>query len=198
MQNTKADTGFLLISGNSQALAEPRRAAAPAEAELVGAARRGDDRAFEQLYDSYTAMVHGILLARVPRIDVDDLLQEVFLTVYKRLHTLRDANAFGGWVAMIARNCAIDHLRRARSSEELSEDLAGKESQDERAEAIRIVEVMRTLPEAYCETLILRFVEEMTGAEIAARTGLSPASVRVNLHRGMKLLREKLKIEERK
>ena len=55
-----------------------------------------------------------------------------------------------------------------------------------------MLEVVRGLPEAYRETLVLRLVEGMTGPEIAARTGMTPASVRVNLHRGMKLLREKL------
>ena len=52
--------------------------------------------------------------------------------------------------------------------------------------------MIRSLPEAYRETLVLRLVEGMTGPEIAERTGLTPASVRVNLHRGMKMLREKL------
>jgi RNA polymerase sigma-70 factor, ECF subfamily len=52
------------------------------------------------------------------------------------------------------------------------------------------------LPEAYRETLVLRLVEGMTGPEIAARTGLTAASVRVNLHRGMKLLRERLGVME--
>ena len=52
--------------------------------------------------------------------------------------------------------------------------------------------IIRSLPEAYRETLVLRLVEGMTGPEIAERTGLTPASVRVNLHRGMKMLREQL------
>ena len=55
-----------------------------------------------------------------------------------------------------------------------------------------MLEIIRSLPEAYRETLVLRLVEGMNGPEIAARTGLTPASVRVNLHRGMKLLRRKL------
>jgi len=55
-----------------------------------------------------------------------------------------------------------------------------------------VLRTIRSLPEAYRETLILRLVEGMTGPEIAARTGLTPGSVRVNLHRGMKQLREKL------
>jgi len=51
---------------------------------------------------------------------------------------------------------------------------------------------VRSLPAAYGEPLILRLVEGMTGPEIAARTGLTEGSVRVNLHRGMKLLRARL------
>ena len=65
-------------------------------------------------------------------------------------------------------------------------------SADDRLEAKRALEAIRALPEAYRETLVLRLVEGMTGPEIAARTGLTPDSVRVNLCRGMKLLREAL------
>jgi RNA polymerase sigma-70 factor (ECF subfamily) len=59
------------------------------------------------------------------------------------------------------------------------------------------LEAIRQLPEAYRETLVLRLVEGMTGTEIAERTGLRAESVRVNLHRGMKMLREKLGMEAR-
>ena len=135
-------------------------------------------------------MVHGILLARVPRIDVEDLLQDVFLTVYRRLRTLREPAAFAGWLAMIARNRATDHLRRVPKTEELPEDLPADDVSE--AEGNAILGIIRSLPEAYRETLILRLVEGMTGPEIAARTGLTPGSVRVNLHRGMTQLKEKL------
>jgi RNA polymerase sigma-70 factor (ECF subfamily) len=141
-------------------------------------------------------MVHGILLARVPWVEVDDLVQEVFLHAFKRLHTLRDDNAFGGWLAMITRNRAIDYHRRSREMEELPLDLAQAASPLD-AEATEAIALIRNLPEAYRETLILRFVEGMTGPEIAERTGLTPASVRVNLHRGMKLLREKMGVMEK-
>ena len=57
---------------------------------------------------------------------------------------------------------------------------------------IAVIEVVRSLPDAYRETLVLRLVEGMTGQEIADRTGMTPASVRVNLHRGMRLLRDRL------
>lgn len=55
-----------------------------------------------------------------------------------------------------------------------------------------ILDVIRSLPDAYSETLILRLVEGMTGPEIAVRTGLTHGSVRVNLCRGMRMLRDRL------
>src|SRR2546427_522029 len=55
-----------------------------------------------------------------------------------------------------------------------------------------VMAAIRALPEAYRETMVMRLVEGMTGPEIADRTGLTPESVRVNLCRGMKMLREKL------
>jgi RNA polymerase sigma-70 factor, ECF subfamily len=186
---------LLLIAGTSMA----STAAQPApetslEAKLVEAVKRGDRESFGQLYDLYGAMVHGILLARVPWDEVDDLVQDVFLVAFKRINTLREAGAFGGWLAMIARNRAVDFHRRKRETEELPENIAQRSSVDpEAAEALRLI---RTLPEAYRETLVLRLVEGMTGPEIAERTGLTPASVRVNLHRGMKQLREKLGMEK--
>lgn len=165
---------------------------------LVIAARGGDRAAFGHLYDRYARMVHGILLARVPPREVDDLLQEVFLSAMRQLSALRDAARFGAWLAAITRNRANDYFRRAipdeRAREPLDENRAEKSSNDHPSdqEAAMILEIVRGLPEAYRETLILRLVEGMTGPEIAARTGLTHGSVRVNLCRGMQLLREKL------
>jgi len=161
---------------------------------LVFAARDGDRQAFGRLYDRYVRMVHGIVLARVPRTEVDDLVHDVFLHALRRLPKLRDAAAFGGWLAAIARNRATDYHRRKQGTVQLSADAAegaGREDRSE-AESLAALAAIRSLPEAYRETLILRLVEGMTGPEIAARTGLTPGSVRVNLHRGMQQLRERL------
>jgi RNA polymerase sigma-70 factor (ECF subfamily) len=186
---------LLLMTGAGRAAAAAQPALKEsADAPLVEAVRGGDRDAFGRLYDLYAPMVHGILLARVPFDEVDDLVQDVFLIAFKRLQTLREAGAFGGWLAMITRNRAVDFHRRKRETEELPENLARPRSVDnEAAEALRLI---RTLPDAYRETLVLRLVEGMTGPEIAERTGLTPASVRVNLHRGMKQLREKMGMEK--
>jgi RNA polymerase sigma-70 factor, ECF subfamily len=160
------------------------------DAVLVKAARDGDRAAFGRLYDRYACVVHGILLSRVPPGDVDDLVQDVFLLALRRIHTLREAEAFPGWLAAIARNRANDYHRCSPALEELPEDVAAQDAGP--AEAWAVLAAIRSLPEAYRETLILRLVEGMTGPEIAARTGLTPGSVRVNLHRGFQQLREKL------
>jgi RNA polymerase sigma-70 factor, ECF subfamily len=169
---------------------EPNRAAE--DARLVGRAREGDEAAFGRLYDRYARMIHGVLLSRVPRVDVEDLVQDVFLTAWKGLESLRDPAAFGGWLSMIARNRATDFQRRSVDAVELPDHLEARDATAASAEAHAVLDVIRTLPEAYRETLVLRLVEGMTGPEIAERTGLTPASVRVNLHRGMKILREAL------
>ncbi len=194
MTKIEAARSLFLVAGKSQSAEESLSAeTSPTEISpdvpLVAAAQSGDREAFGQLHRSYAPMVHGVLLARAPRSEVDDLVQDVFLQAFRKLHTLRNANTFGAWLATIARNRAVDFHRRARANEELTED-AARSAEETTAE--EILSVIRRLPEAYRETLVLRLVEGLTGAEIAARTNLTAASVRVNLHRGMKLLREQL------
>lgn len=162
------------------------------EAALVRAVQSGNRAAFGTLYEMYARMVHGILLAHVPYADVEDLVQDVFVRALEQLHGLRKAEAFGGWLGAIARHAAADLHRRSRPTEEMR-DLPGSLRPD--GEASEVLDAIRALPKTYRETLILRLVEGMTGPEIAARTGLTPDSVRVNLCRGMKQLRETLKRE---
>ena len=167
---------------------------------LVRAAQQGDRVAFGILYSRYARMVHGILLSRVPHSDVDDLVQDVFLQALPRLNSLREVSKFPGWLAAIARNRATDFHRRVKPNDELDEESATalneqpspstRPTSHSRAEAHAVLDAICSLPEAYREPLVLRLVEGMTGPEIAARTGLTHGSVRVNLHRGMQQLRE--------
>lgn len=167
------------------------------DARLVTAARSGDRAAFGRLYDRFAPMVRGILLARVPLSEVDDLVHDVFLHAMPRLHSLRDIDRFGPWLAAITRNRAHDYYRQSVPEVELAEEypedaVEGRARVSPDADAAAILALIQELPEAYRETLLLRLVEGMTGPEIAARIGLTHGSVRVNLHRGMQLLREKL------
>jgi RNA polymerase sigma-70 factor (ECF subfamily) len=168
------------------------------DATWVAAARDGDRAAFGRLYERYARMIHGVLLARVPVGDVDDLVQDVFIRALRRMSTLREAGSFGAWLTAIARNLANDYHRRSVPEAALTEDPPDDDVQvrtsreDHTESAAAVLEVIKRLPEAYRETLMLRLVEGMTGPEIAARTGMTHGSVRVNLHRGMEQLRAKL------
>jgi RNA polymerase sigma-70 factor (ECF subfamily) len=182
----------------------PPRPPTPKDAEatdsdLVRAAQAGDAQAFEHLYILYARTVHSIVLAHLRVDDVDDCLQEVFLAAFRQIIKLREPSAFGAWLASIARNRANEVHRTARRAEALSDANEPEERahQHEQVEAADVLQAIRSLPAAYRETLVLRLVEGFSGLEIAAKTGLTPASVRVNLHRGMDLLRQALGEEKR-
>jgi RNA polymerase sigma-70 factor (ECF subfamily) len=173
---------------------------APAvDAPLVAAARRGDRAAFGALYRRHARLVQAVLLARVAPDSVADLVQDVFLVAMDRLHALRDDDAFAPWLATIARRRAADWRRRRRDTVPLEETFAEAPSRgtepEEAYDARAAIAAIRSLPEAYRETLMLRFVAGLNGPEIAARTGLTHGSVRVNLHRGVEMLRKKLRQE---
>lgn len=172
--------------------------------EDVRAARGGDRDAFGRLYSGFARMVHAILLSRLRASDAEDAVQDVFVIAMERLPVLRDDSSFGPWLATIARNRATDLSRRAQhrrpthniDSEWPDARRAPASSLEQRAEIERALQAIRDLPETYRETMIMRLVEGMTGPEIATRVGLAPGSVRVHLHRGMTLLRERLQTEE--
>ena len=114
---------------------------------------------------------------------------ETFAVAFARLEQLRDPARFGPWVAMVARrNRPSAWIGESQWDEAADVPWPGA-SPESTAEAVAALQAIRRLPEAYRETLILRLVEGMSGPEIAVLTGLTPQSVRVNLHRGMVKLR---------
>jgi RNA polymerase sigma-70 factor (ECF subfamily) len=204
MASRSGDNVDLLAAGlGRQPVSDPLAREISDDATLVRAAQAGDRAAFGRLYERYARLIHGVLLAKVPVGAADDLVQDVFLRALRRLSTLRESGSFGAWLAAIARNLANDYHRRSLPEEPLADDATEHRVSHEEARvqtrtaedassAAAILDAIRSLPDAYRETLILRLVEGLTGPEIAARTGLTHGSVRVNLHRGMEQLRAKL------
>lgn len=174
------------------------------DADLARRARAGDRDAFSQLYARYARSVHGVLLAAGPTEEANDLVQEVFLLALRSIGRLEEPERVGAWIFTIARNRAKDALRQRARTPRITDDVGGdggpaareaddaSPESDERGEAHAALAAIGSLPDAYRETLMLRLVEGLTGPEIADKTGLTHGSVRVNLHRGMKLLRERL------
>jgi RNA polymerase sigma-70 factor (ECF subfamily) len=156
----------------------------------IVAARRGDREAYARVYREFHPTVRAVVLGLAPMHEVEDVVQEVFLQAWKKLPSLRDPKAFPGWLLTIARNRCSDQWRRGSKAAPLLHEV-GQEAPPT-AEAREVLAAIRDLPDAYRETLLMRLVAGMSAKEIAARTGLTHASVRVNLHRGMKRLREAL------
>lgn len=166
---------------------------------VLTAAAAGDASAFETLYRRFAPVVHGIALARVGRTEAEDVVQETFVALHRGLGRIRDPRALPGWLRTVATNAANDRWRRRRHEDvadaaALGDDPVAPEASDGADPELRrrVWAGLSALPEAYRETLVWRLVEGLSGPEIAARTGLTPASVRVNLCRGMAMLRAQL------
>src|SRR5216110_4003168 len=121
MLEAEATANMLLMT---QPFRAPQIEEQPVEVMLVRAVLSGERDRFARLYEMYAPLVHGILLARVPRGEVDDLVQDIFLHALRKLHTLRNPTAFGPWIAMIARNRAMDFYRSSRETVEVTEQMA--------------------------------------------------------------------------
>ena len=158
---------------------------------LVRAAAEGDRGAFGELYVRYARMVHGILLARVPPGDAEDLVQEVFLSAMKQLRGLRTAAAFRGWLAPSRAIAPMDHFRRRSRTTplELVERAAPRAAAAGRFPGAG--------PDPQPAGGLSRDADSAPGGRHDRagdrRADRSHAgSVRVNLCRGMKMLRELL------
>jgi RNA polymerase sigma-70 factor, ECF subfamily len=166
--------------------------------DWVQSAKRGSQRAYAELYRRFSPLVHSILLGRCRRTHAEELTQECFELAFSRLDQLKDPEKFGPWIATIARRITISdpHLSEGATAEEYSMplSLAAATTPEQYLDVEKVLQALMTLPEAYRETLMLRLVEGLSGPEIAALTGLTHDSVRVNLHRGMDKLRQKLAI----
>lgn len=180
--------------------APARGSACPAGGDDIAtviAASRGDRAALARLYERHAPMVHALLLARVGRAQAEDLVQEVFLRAMSRLDSLKSPSAVGAWLAAIARNLAADagrarapHLRLASAPEPVA-----PAPPEPAMDIDEVLAAIRSLPDAYRDTIALRLIERFTGPQIAEQLGLTHGSVRVNLCRGMKLLRERLRLD---
>jgi RNA polymerase sigma-70 factor (ECF subfamily) len=167
---------------------------------IVARARAGDREAFAAFHGRFARFVNAVLLAHAPPAEVEDLQQEVFVAAWRNLGSLEECDRAGAWLATIARHAAQRKRATLVPHRELPEQLedaraTARASASGGLDGARLLEVLRELPEAYRETLALRLIEGFSGPEIASATGLTHGSVRVNLHRGMQLLREKLREE---
>jgi RNA polymerase sigma-70 factor (ECF subfamily) len=167
-----------------------------ADVALVLRAQRGDTAAFHQLIARYDRRLLYFVLRLLPDADLAlDILQEVWLTLFRRLDSLRAPEAFRVWLYQIAHDRAIDVLRKQRRQEQLHEVLredfhepiAGPEESLEQAELVH--HALRQLSPEHREVLLLRFLESMSLEEIAQTLRCSLGTVKSRLHYARQALR---------
>jgi RNA polymerase sigma-70 factor, ECF subfamily len=173
--------------------------------ELVRLAREGDPEAFGALIERHIGAVTSVALARLrDRDTAEDLAQEVFLRAQLHLDQLTDPERFGGWVCRMARNLAIDWLRRGQSASRLvplvpldamateipDVDAKGaRETMEMREQSHTVHEAIMRLPVEQREAVLLHFTEGMTQQQIAEHLGTHQATVSRRLQRALKALR---------
>jgi RNA polymerase sigma factor (sigma-70 family) len=154
---------------------------------LMVAVQSGDADVYRRLLTEVSAWLHRYYVRRLPTAMVDDAVQEVLLAVHEKRHTYDPAQAFGPWLAAIARYKWIDRLRamKAASMEELSDDLAVLDHGDAVQDARSLELLLRKLKPAQAEVIRLVKLQGLSLEEAAARSGQTVALVKVNIHRGL-------------
>ena len=167
------------------------------EAALIQRIRSGDEDAMGDMYDRYSGIVYGVALRVLGNTTAaEDVLQEVFLQLWRNPQAF-DANRgrLGPWLAVIARNRAIDHLRKRQPEEDI-EDLpisTGVNLEDEAAQrqaVTKIRGVLSQLPQDQRRALEMAFFEGMTHTEIAAKTGEPLGTIKTRIRTGLLAVRK--------
>ena len=168
---------------------------APARS-LVDRCRRGDRDAWNELVEEYSRYVYAIIMRgyRLSESDAEDVFQDVFARVFERLETLRDDEALRGWIAQVTRNMCADHLRRARPTEELSEetvrDLDDRLSDLDEALAVR--QALVRLPAGCAEILDRFFCRDEPYRTISQALGIPSGTIASRISRCLDRLRRDL------
>jgi len=161
----------------------------------VARAKEGDRDAVRLLYIRYSDNVYGYLrsIVRDER-EAEDLTQHVFMKLITAIGKYEDHGVpFSGWLLRLARNVALDHLRRRRPTP--AEDLVRLDRQtDESAhECARALHAaLATLPSEQRSVMIMRHVVGLSPPEIAAQMGRSESSIHGLHHRGRRALQQEL------
>ena len=166
------------------------------DAALVASIRSGNQDAMAQLYDRYSSVVYAVALRVLgDAAAAEDVLQEIFMQLWRNPGAFDASRGdLAPWLAVIARNRAVDVLRKQRPQCELNEtvvcvepDLAGEADRARAAEKIRAT--MREMPTAQRSALEMAYFEGYSHSEIAAKTGEPLGTIKTRIRAGLMLLR---------
>jgi RNA polymerase sigma-70 factor (ECF subfamily) len=172
---------------------------------LVTAARKGDMKAFERLYRLHSGKVMGLCLRMTRRHDVaEDCVQQTFIRAWRSLAAFEGRSAFGTWLHRIAVNEVLtyerNHGTRAESDEEAVADATAEPHESHRAydagEVMDVERALATLPPGSRHVVVLQTVYGYSHEEVADMLGIAVGTCKAQLHRGRRLLRERMGLPE--
>jgi RNA polymerase sigma-70 factor (family 1) len=168
----------------------------PVSEQLVARCRKGDVRAFRELYDAYSGAMYNICLRMTGHAsDAEDILQDAFIQVFRNLDKLEQAGSITAWIKRIVVNHCLSHLRRKRVYfEEVDQvELREEERMDEDGFAWTVEAVkkaIQALPDGYRTVLSLYLFEEYSHREIAGMLDISESTVKTQYMRAKEKVRQ--------
>lgn len=181
------------------------------QSEVIIRAQQGDATAFECLYKAHSKHVYSLCLRMLRNMaEAEDLTQQVFLQLFRKIGTFRGDSSFSTWLHRISVNAVLMHLRRKRPAQNLTDSLddTGSGSADPREsdnnplsvpaviDRLNLKRAIRQLPAGYKRFFLLHDVLGYRHAEIAARLGCSTGCSKSQLHKARKSLRRLLQGED--
>jgi len=169
----------------------------PTDLALVAAIRSGEQSAMAALYDRYSSVVYSVALRVLGDTGAaEDILQEVFLQLWRNPGSFDASRGnLGAWLAVIARNRAIDGLRKRRPESDIEDvvlsiepDLADEADRARAAQKLR--GLLGTMPAAQRAALEMAYFEGLTHTEIAAKTGEPLGTIKTRIRAGLTTLRK--------
>ena len=166
------------------------------DARLILSVRAGDQQAMGELYDRYSSLIYSIALRVLGDTGAaEDVLQEVFMQLWRKPAVFDAARgSLTAWLAVIARNRAIDALRKRKPETDLEDvtvsvelDLAGAAERNRAAEQIR--RKLGEMPEQQRSALEMAFYEGLTHSEIAEKTGTPLGTIKTRIRTALISLR---------
>jgi RNA polymerase sigma-70 factor (ECF subfamily) len=164
---------------------------------LVGAMKSGDQNAMALLYDRYSSIVYAVALRVLSDTGAaEDVLQEVFMQLWRNPGVFDSSRGnLGAWLGVIARNRAIDTLRKRRPETDVADfvvsvepDMAGEAERGRAMEKVR--GVLAGMPTAQRSALEMAYFEGLTHTEIAAKTGEPLGTIKTRIRAGLQALRK--------
>lgn len=186
----------------------PLKQDAPSLKEAIRLAQQGDATAFETIYQMHSRRVYSLCLRMVgDPVEAEDLTQEAFLQLFRKIHTFRGESAFSSWLHRLTANIVLMRFRKKRPVAVSLDELIRPDNEKDRPvfelgspdlrlaglfDRVNLHAALEQLPEGYKHMFILHDVHGYEHNEIASMLGCSVGNSKSQLHKARKRLRELL------